>query len=440
MKTLFILPFLAALIFVGACESEAPTEPIVNQPDMPVYSARLVAAPLIWQAPFTTTLWGEVGGQPESVELLLNGEHYADSPDTVFTVPEPGNYVFVLVASYTDSTITDTQTIVGQPEQLGAPLQANLAVAPKERQIPYPATIQIYAAGGEAPYHGKIYVDDELLAESMNATYVVESFGVHRIVAVVTDNRGDSVTLQDLAIGASADQPAELQGTMVLAPKRAEVGTPVFISAVAMGGVPSYHGRIEVDGQTIAGGFTAVFTPQEARGYQVRCYIYDSAGQTVVMEDMIDAYRPDQNTVVTWSVATDLAAGPYGKHDSESVAINQGQYYSRIWFLVKMDVRDEDRQTMTLEFIYADGTRRYWQIPDVIQDRPAQFVVDGGEAWIEPVVEVNWYYPGGTSDLKCDSWNRVLEISGSYQLPAAYQGLDKIKVKSSDKKPLNISG
>lgn len=98
---------------------------------------------------------------------------------------------------------------------------------------------------------------------------------------------------------------------------------------------------------------------------------------------------------------------------------------------------------MTLEFAYTDGSVRYWQIPDVVADRPAYILVDGGEALVEPVVKVRWYYPGGTTasggadDTKCDYWNRVLEISGSREIPANYQGITPIQVESSFKTVLN---
>lgn len=448
MKKLFILPFLLVLLFFGACESEVPnpTEPMdvsVGLDIIPSPSEQQAGKPIS----FHGHLWGM---EADRIEWsLIDQEEVIGFGENIMHVFQEQGFYWVGARAFLDDVLVATDT-------------CRVTITPPDQPI---ILAEIFG-----PWHEVVYGQSTALRVHIEAQYPgdydaiewwylaethVDIFAMGRdavfdpfrlglqfgnyilMTKVLKEGEVVATDFWNLRVIAP-DEPVELQGTMVLAPKRAEVGTPVFISAVAMGGVPSYQCRIEVDGEIIAGGFTAVFTPQEERGYQVRCFINDSVGQSIIMEDMIDAYR-DHDTIVTWSVSTDLAAGPWNGHDSEEMVINQGQHYSRVWFLVRMDVRNEDRETMTLEFVYTNGTRRYWQIPDVIQDRPAEFVVDGGEAWIESVVEVNWYYPGGTTDLKCDGLNRIQEISGSYQLPAQYQGLRTIKVNSSAYKPIVLS-
>jgi len=165
--------------------------------------------------------------------------------------------------------------------------------------------------------------------------------------------------------------------------------------------------------------------------------IYDS---TVVIDTV---FINDSTVTYNWQFDANLKAGPYDKFDSKTVNTCQESNWNQLWFYIKMDVPDEYRGTMTLEFVYADGSRRYWQIPDVLADRPAYILVDGGEALIEPIITINWYYPGGINtdsggDVKCDYWNRLIEISGSREIPANRAGVSNIQVEGTSQRPNNL--
>lgn len=405
------------------------------------------ASPISGQTPFDVSLLGggRGGVAPYSYEIRRGDQLVSNQELANLTISEVGEHHFSFkvrdaagdsASSYLDITAFSPDTALT--------LTANLLAFPAQAEVGKQIALISQAHGGVEPYHYEMFVGGQSIATDPMTLYTISDTGRAMVELRVRDDE-DGVVYDTVWITGLAPyvyHPPTLSVDASAAPSRLSVGYPTTLDADVTGGVAPFRYEWGYNGQVFSNNESATFTTSQAGDYQLQVMVTDSIGQIDSATISVTFESQGGGEVATWQVTTDLKAGPSDKTDSATVNTGQESSWNRIWFYIKLDVQSSLRKTMTLEFVYANGSIRQWLIADVFADRPAYVLIDGGEALVEPVLKVRWYYPGGTtassspSDVTCDNWNRVLEISGSREIPANYQGISPISVKSSFKTAL----
>jgi hypothetical protein len=317
MRNICILSLLVALLFVGAC-SEAPfTAPPI--PEDPIeLQVSLGLSNVEGYVPFdATTIPMVSGGSGDyDLELFRDDQSLGNDPVQIIRFNEVGAYEFKLKVTDRETgevKESDLVSVNGLELPPGAPLENWLTSPNPIVRVGEDVFMHGGARGGSGHYNQRILLAGNPVGLVPIMPVTIYELGDNELVLETTDIETGEVirTPSFMVVGLDPEPTPELQGAMVLAPKRVAVGDPVFITTVGMSGTPPYAGRIEIDGQLISGGFMAVFTPQEERGYHVKCYLNDSAGASLVMEDMIDAYEPEEET---HPVTVDIS----GQHEEQA--------------------------------------------------------------------------------------------------------------------------
>jgi hypothetical protein len=338
-RILFLLPLLVAMFFLGACESEAPllAPPVVEEtPGLQVSFGLSNTEDYI---PFDSTTIPMVSGGSRDCdfELFLDGQSLGNDPIQIIRFEEVRVYEIKL--RVTDRETGEVKEALASASGLelpeGASLENWLVVPRPIVRVGDDVFVSGGARGGSDRYEHVMLLNGESVGQVAIMPVTIHELGDNELVLKTTDIETGEVILSQpfMVVGLDPEPTPELQMTMVLAPKRVQVNNPVFISMAAMSGTPPYGGFIKVDGQVISGDFVAVFTPTEIRGYHVECHIYDSGGESLVIEEMIDPYEPDAAYVHPTTVTI---SGPHeqqaGEDFQQNADVDGDPGYSLRWY------------------------------------------------------------------------------------------------------------
>ena len=334
------------------------------------------------------------------------------------------------------TTVTGAQ--VGPPDDPEGPT-VDVTVNQYEQQINEVFFFHADVRGGEYDLIQWSYTDlnhpDPIIFGSGEDAQRAFDFGYHDVRADVF-YQGAIVAWDTVEVFTlPPDPPEPLTIDAFAATPQAVAPYTTTLDADPTGGVAPYTFEWRRNGSLLGTTESISYSVETVGPQLVEVTVTDAIGQTASQAVSLVGLLGPGDVIISWQVETSLKAGPADKHDSETVETGQESSWNRIWFYIKMDVANGDRQPMVLEIVYADGSRRYWVIPDVLPARPAYLLVDGGEALVEPIIEVHWYYPGGTSAAKCDGWNRVLEIHGSREVPVNHKSAQTIQVDGRSTPP-----
>ncbi|MBT6691783.1 hypothetical protein HOB10_05655 [Candidatus Parcubacteria bacterium] len=412
----------------------------------PLMRINFIALPQVVEVGKQTGLVTVVyGGQaPFEFEIKVDGQVVAWEPTYMYQMNTLGE--LIAMVKVTDATGMSSEiglSIFGEEPEVYVPsTTVDATVDNPEPQINEKSFFHADLRGEydliEWSYTDLNHLDPVPFGTGQENAEFAFDFGQH-LAKVEVFYQGASVAWDTVGVFVQPPDPIELLTLDAFAATPQAVAPyTTTLDADPHGGVPPYIFEWRHNGALLAVTTTENIphTVETVGPQLVEVTVIDDVGQTASQAISLVGLLGPGDATISWMVETNLVAGPNDKHDSETVDTGQESSMNRIWFYIRMDVRNEDREVMTLEVVYADGSRRYWQIPDVLAARPAHFLVDGGEALIEPVIEVNWYYPGGTSVVKCDGWNRVLEIHGSREVPVSHKAAQVIEVKSQGDPPL----
>ncbi|MFA5889328.1 MAG: hypothetical protein WC857_03845 [Candidatus Paceibacterota bacterium] len=138
---------------------------------------------------------------------------------------------------------------------------------------------------------------------------------------------------------------------------------------------------------------------------------------------------------VCWEVdINDFKVGPNDLTDCAFVTTGHPAW-QRMWGLFKFDVLQHEDTIM--EFIYTDGSHRFWQVPDLYPQRPAYLMIDFGEADIENVQEIRLIWTGDAGkSILCTGWISMEKLMGCYEIPAAYSDIPVVRLESTTYNPV----
>lgn len=414
----------------------------VHAPDaLPVLTAAAFGSPQNSHAPVTATLGVFPSGGDGDYHFfwyygddLFSTEQFPVYPDLV-----AGEHVFTVCVedgigneASDNITITVLDPVVEEPD----PLEIDATASTSNIPVPFSTTLDVDVFGGTLPYtfEWRYGGSGEVIATTKSIELLIADVGSHQYLVTVTDAHGQTLTEQVYVIGLSpeSDDPDPLTVTATAAPSELMVPFVTTLDADPLGGTLPYSYQWWHDGVLVGTTQSISYSIGEAEEYEFTVIVTDALDQTAEANVTVTGLEPPGTEVITWQVDTDLKVGPLDAKDSETVVTGQTGW-NRIWFYLKFDVELDERSDVIVEFVYSDGTRRYWTIPDLITSRPAYVLVDGGEALVEPSLQVKFYFEDGIygRDSECSNWDYLLRIHGSREIPLGYHRSEILQVQST---------
>jgi hypothetical protein len=282
---------------------------------------------------------------------------------------------------------------------------------------------------GVLPYQGdywyfrdqNVWVGEECYRQ-MDAegffTMVVNSYDALGTIAC------DSVTVTVL--------PAEVQPLSInleAIPAILEVNNYTYLQTHVVGGVQPYRSYTFYKdgvqmGDNQVGWFSRLMDQQGS--FEFRVTVVDSLGTTASDSMTVSVVAPN---VIDFCLDSDLKVGPGGRSDGQQYYFMQN-IEGNVTVAMRFDTTE--RRFVTLAFNYADGSVRYFTIPDLGATRPSNVLVDLGQVRVESSMVISMYWTGSPSkDLeKCDQWVRALMICLSAEGPnKAADGIPIIRLE-----------
>lgn len=407
-------------------------------PGIPL-SADLFTADFVGQVPFSTSVFGlaQGGVEPYEYSLAVDGVAlYEDNTGPVH-ITELGNHeVTFVVVDAEGSRAEASVNILGLAPTAEPLMRIGFVATPSDVHVGEQVALLTTVYGGQPPYVFAVSVDGVLITDIPMSLYQAGALGQHVAHVRVTDATGMSSEMSStFNVTAAPLYVPPLTIDVTATPWTGVAPFYTSLHADVRGGTPPYTvDWYDESGIDIGDTENLHRLMSEQGQYVFEARVTDAIGKLASESVVVSATAPN---IVAWSVPTTLKVGPSDDEDGASITTGQPTGQNHLWFYMRLDVVNQSRGDTVIEAVYANNSRRYWVVPDVLPQRPACVLVDGGEALIEPVVRVNLYYTG--SYEKCDNWYRLLEIHGSRVVPAKLSTVPLLSVAASSQRPSVLS-
>lgn len=218
----------------------------------------------------------------------------------------------------TGEVLNKSVTVTGLEAPAGLPLSARLYVSDYFDEVPFSLSAMGIARGGVGNINHELIVNGQVIYEDDQGPLHINEVGENEIIYRATDAEGTVAEDAIMVSGFPAGEAPDFQGVYIMGDKRAPVGTPIFLAVVGMSGTPPYAARIKVDGEIISYNFMAIFTPTEARTYNLKFYLNDSNGEELVFQDTLDIYESDEYYIRP----VDVTGTPHEAQQNESISFH----------------------------------------------------------------------------------------------------------------------
>ncbi len=269
--------------------------------------------------------------------------------------------------------------------------------------------------GGVAPYQDYWYFRDLNVQVGEDYHRQMDTEGFFTMVVASYDAAGtaayDSVTVTVL--------PAEVTPLSIdleAIPAILEVNNYTYLRTHVVGGTQPYQKyTFYMDGVQMGdnpvGWFRRLMSEQGSFNFRVT--VVDSLGTTASDSVTVSVVAPN---VIDFCLDSNLKVGPGGRSDGQQFHFMQN-IEGNVTVAMRFDTTE--RRFVTLAFNYADGSVRYFTIPDLGTTRPSNVLVDLGQVRVESSMVISMYWTGSPSkDMeKCDQWVRALMICLSAEGP-----------------------
>lgn len=377
---------------------------------------------------------GSGGDGNYSYRWFYEGDQFSTDRFTTYDGLPPGEQTFtVYLEDGTENGSTFQDVTVTVAEIVYPPLGVDATVSLLIPTVPVAVSLEAHPDGGDGNYSYQWFYFDDLISTERFTTFYGMEAGGHEFTIVVTDGTGATASSElDIEVIDEGSPPDPLEVNANGTPQGLPAPVDASLTVDIDGGSGDYSIEWVYDGQVFSTVWNPVYYDLGPGEHEFTVFVHDNfTGEDASDSIMIEVLEPEDPSTVSWMVATELKVGPSDLTDTEYVAICQPTNWNRLWLYFKFDtLQHEDT---IVEFIYTDGSVRYWTIPDLYPERPAYLMVDAGEALVEEVQQIRLIWTGDGD--KCDGWVRLLELHGSYEVPAGYAGVPIAHLESTTYNP-----
>ena len=239
-------------------------------------------------------MWQTKGGNPKGLggvpPLSIPFGDVSNVSDTTktFSIADEGTYeVHVVAKDSAGETATKKFTLTVKAP---AALAISTAISATSVKAGTVVTLMANASGGTAPYtflyQYKRSASDTWTSfgSGAQASFKPSAPGTFNIRAYVKDNTGKAVC-KSLTVNVTAAGELTNNSTVT---ENVTLGNPIVVTGAATGGTAPYTFTYQykrtsaTDWTTFGSGATAKFTPSASGTFNIRAYVKDSTGKTVV--------------------------------------------------------------------------------------------------------------------------------------------------------------
>jgi hypothetical protein len=389
----------------------------------------------------STLTMREFGGvYPFVHEWSENGNVFATTRSVRINVTQPGTRCFL--AKVTDAigqVRQQTVTVTGLPREDDPIIPMTIAPngTPQDETEPVTGTCWVDIDNGSGDFNIEWTYNGNIVGTTPTVEKMGLMAGVHIFHVRVTDNVTGLVKEEDVAIRVKAllYEPMTIQ---VFGSPQDEV-EPVTASLQVI-----IHGGS--GDNSVRWGYLQEFpfaiTPVceyrdlPAGNHPFFAEVTDNVtGEVLRGEVVIRVRSASDPETVCWEVdINDFKVGPNDLTDCAFVATGH-HHWQRMFGLFKHDTYQHEDTIM--EFVYTNGSHRFWRIPDLYPQRPSYLMVDFGEADIENVQQIRMIWTGDAGkSAECTGWVEMQKLLGCYEIPAAYADIPVVRLESTTYNPV----